>query len=95
MFPSDSNSNAPEPIVIQRCDHKTGHIKSAGNILDTSFGHFRQYVADNVDCNPCTLGGKKSLHAMGMIETVTPEIANKVLIKRNPKVRRDIPTVHD
>jgi len=42
----------------------------------------RQFVCDNADRNPWTLDGKKALHAMGIIETITPSVKAKALIKR-------------
>ena len=59
-------------------------------------GHFRQYVCDNADRNPCSLDGKKSLHAMGIIEAITPSINAEHHIKRNgPKdVKTHIQTLH-
>ena len=46
-------------------------------------GHFRQFVCDNADRNPWSLDGKKALHAMGIIETVTPAIRQRTLIRRD------------
>lgn len=40
-------------------------------------GHFGQYIADNVDHNLRTLDGRNTVHAMGIIMTMTPGIPKR------------------
>ena len=64
----------------------TAEINSPGDSPDlviSGNGHFWQYVCDNANKNSWTTGGKASLHAMGMIETITPSICCKAMIRRN------------
>ena len=43
-------------------------------------GQFGQYIADNVDHNVRTLDGHGTIHAMGIIKTVTPGLQNRQCI---------------
>lgn len=46
-------------------------------------GHFGRYIADNVDHNLRTLDGRGTVHAMGIIMTMTPGIPKKKLLFRD------------
>ena len=49
-------------------------------------GRFVQFVADNVDHNVVTLDGKRTVHMMGIIVTITPGIFNNSIVVPRRKI---------
>lgn len=52
-----------------------------------------EFIADNVDHNLRTIDGFNTIHAMGMIATVTPGIKNKLIIPRSSPKLSEIKSV--
>ena len=62
---------------------ETNSDSDSPKLVISGNGHFRHYVCDDADRNPWTIDGKTSLHAMGIIETITPSICSKAMIRRD------------